>query len=219
MASTRLLLADDHGIILDGLKVLLMAQPDLLVVGVAHDGRSAIEQAQALLPDVVIMDISMPDLNGIKATARLTQVAPGIRVLVLSVHEESSYVRMLFDAGAAGYVLKRSVADVLLQAVRAVAAGERYLDPLLAGKVVDGLLRTPPDRRAPGQAELSERETEVLRLVARGYVSREIAAQLGVNSKTVDTYKTRAMEKLGLESRAAIVRYAIQQGWLQEEQP
>jgi DNA-binding NarL/FixJ family response regulator len=217
MDKVRVVLADDHAIIRDGLKLLVDAQPDMTVVGEAGDGRSAVAQAQELAPDVIVMDISMPQLNGVEATAHLAATAPTVKVLVLSVHEESTYVRRLFAAGARGYLLKRSAGHVLLQAVRTVAAGEIYLDPLLTGTVITGLLKPAARAADLPLGELSERETEVLRLLARGYVSKEIADQLGVNSKTVDTYKARAMEKLGLKSRAAIVRYALQQGWLQEE--
>lgn len=217
MAKLRVVLADDHAIIRDGLKLLIDAQPDMTVVGEAGDGRSAVAQAQELVPDVIIMDISMPQLNGVEATTQLTAIVPAIKVLVLSVHEESNYVRRLFAAGARGYVLKRSAGDVLIQAMRTVAAGELYLDPLLTGTVLIGLVKPAARAGDLPLIELSERETEVLRLVARGYLSKEIAEQLGVNSKTIDTYKARAMEKLGVTSRAAIVRYALQQGWLQED--
>ena len=217
MAKLRVVLADDHAIIRDGLKLLIDAQPDMTVVGEAGDGRCAVAQAQELVPDVIIMDISMPQLNGVEATTQLTAIVPAIKVLVLSVHQESNYVRRLFAAGARGYVLKRSAGDVLIQAVRTVAAGELYLDPLLTGTVIIGLVKPAARAGDLPLLELSERETEVLRLVARGYLSKEIAEQLGVNSKTIDTYKARAMEKLGVTSRAAIVRYALQQGWLQED--
>jgi DNA-binding NarL/FixJ family response regulator len=217
MAKVRVMLADDHAIIRDGLKLLVDAQPDMTVVGEAADGRSAVAQAHALLPDIIVMDVSMPQLNGVEATMQLATTAPAVKVLMLSVHEESNYVRRLFAAGARGYVLKRSAGEILIQAVRTVAAGEIYLDPLLTGTVITGVVKPAARAGKLTAVELSERETEVLRLVARGYVSKEIADQLGVNSKTVATYRLRAMEKLGLNSRAAIVRYALQQGWLQEE--
>jgi two-component system, NarL family, response regulator NreC len=215
IAKERVVLVDDHAILREGLKLLVNAQPDMTVVGEAGDGRSAVAQAQSLVPDIIVMDISMPQLNGLEATMQLTATMPAVKVLVLSVHADSNYMRHLFAAGAKGYVLKRSAGNVLIQALRTVAAGELYLDPLLTGAVITDLVK--PTARAGDLPliELSERETEVLRLVARGYISKEIAEQLGVNSKTVDTYKARAMEKLGLNSRAAIVRYALQQGWLQ----
>lgn len=217
MTKVRVLLADDHAIIRDGLKLLVDAQPDMTVVGEADDGRSAVAQAQVLRPDIVVMDISMPQLNGIDATTQLTASLPAVNVLGLSVHAEITYVRRLFAAGAKGYILKRSAGEVLIHAVRAVAAGEIYLDPSLTRTFVIGTARPAAVGDDLQATELSEREAEVLRLLARGYVSKEIADRLGVSNKTVDTYKARAMEKLGLASRAAIVRYALQQGWLQED--
>jgi DNA-binding NarL/FixJ family response regulator len=216
MAKLRVLLADDHAIIRDGLKLLVESQPDMTIVGEAGDGSSAVALAQTLLPDVVVMDISMPQLNGIDATTQLTSTVPAVKVLGLSVHAETTYVRRLFAAGARGYIVKRSAGDVLIHALRAVACGEVYLDPSLTHAFVVGTAR-PAAGEDPHAAELSEREAEVLRLLAHGYVSKEIADRLGVSNKTVDTYKARAMEKLGLESRAAIVRYALRRGWLQEE--
>jgi DNA-binding NarL/FixJ family response regulator len=212
----RILLADDHAVVREGLKSLINAQPDMEVVGEASNGLEVAEQVRGCYPNLVIMDISMPELNGAQATAQLIQDCPDIKVLALSVHEDASYLRQLLEAGVVGYVLKRSAADMLIQALRMVAAGGVYLDPLIASKVVGSLVGKTTVLGAPATAELSEREADVIRLIAQGYSNKEIAAQLGLSIKTVETYKSRAMEKLGLDSRVAIVRYALQRGWLQE---
>ena len=216
MDKLRILPADDHAVVREGLKSLINAQPDMEVVGEASNGLEVAEQVRDCYPNLVIMDISMPELNGAQATAQLMQDCPDIKVLALSVHEDASYLRQLLEAGAVGYVLKRSAADMLIQALRMVAAGGVYLDPLIASKVVGSLVGKTTVLGAPTTAELSEREADVIRLIAQGYSNKEIAAQLGLSIKTVETYKSRAMEKLGLDSRVAIVRYALQRGWLQE---
>ncbi len=216
MAKLRIFLADDHAVVRAGLKTLVNAQSDMIVVGEAGDGQAALEQTRDCAAEVVIMDISMPLLNGAEVTAQLRSLCPDIKVLALSVHEDTGYLRKLLEAGASGYVLKRSAADTLIQAIRMVAAGGMYLDPAIAGKVVGSLLGKPVVVGDPGATELSERETDVVRLIAQGYSNKEIATQLNLSVKTVETYKSRAMEKIGLDSRVAIVRYALQRGWLQE---
>jgi DNA-binding NarL/FixJ family response regulator len=215
MAEHRIFLADDHAVVREGLKALINAQPGMTVVGEAADGLSACEQVAALLPDVVVMDVSMPGLTGSQATARLRQECPAVRVLALTVHEDKGYIRQLLTAGAAGYVLKRAAPEELIHAIRVVAAGGVYLDPGMAGKVVGGFVRQPANGSTPG-GELSERETEVAQQTAAGYSNKEIAARLELSIKTVETYRARAMEKLGLQSRSGLVRYAVQQGWLQD---
>ena len=216
MDKLRIFLADDHAVVREGIKTLVNAQPDMEVIGEASDGVSAWQQARDCQPDVVIMDISMPELNGAEATAQLKAACPTVKVLALSVHEDTGYLRKLLEAGASGYVLKRSAADALIQAIRMVADGGIFLDPLLAGKVVGNLVGASAAPGEPASAALSERETDVVRLIAQGYSNKEIATQLNLSVKTVETYKARAMEKLGLDSRVAIVRYALRQGWLQE---
>jgi DNA-binding NarL/FixJ family response regulator len=161
------------------------------------------------------MDISLPEINGILATAQLQRICPQARILALSVHEDASYVREILAAGASGYVLKRSAAAALLQAIRAVAAGGIYLDPSVAGAVVSRFVRQRMTSNEASADVLSEREKEVVRLVALGHTNKEIATRLSIGVKTVETYKARAMEKLGLQSRAALVRYAVSRGWLQ----
>lgn len=213
MTKLRVLLADDHAVVREGLKALISGQPDMEVVGEAVDGTEAVALAHTCAPDVVVIDVSMPGLAGDEATARITRELPAIRVLALSVHDEAGYVRRLLEAGAVGYVLKRLAADELIAAVRSVAAGGVYLDPLVAGSVVAGAV----GKATVGAEEhpaLSERETDVLRMIAQGYSNKEIATALSISVKTVETYKARAMEKLALDSRVAIVRFAAEQGWL-----
>ena len=211
----RLLLADDHAVVREGLKTLIELEPGMEVVGEAEDGEAACRLAAICRPDVVVMDVSMPRLNGARATERLKQMNPEIKVLALTVHEDKSYLRELLQSGASGYVLKRAVADELIHAIRTVAANGMYLDPTLAEKVVGGFLGAS-GRPAPTEGNpLSERESSVLRLLAQGYSNKEISAQLSISVKTVETYKARSMEKLGLTSRVDLVRYASQRGWLQ----
>ena len=217
MSKLRIFLADDHAVVREGLKSLVNSQPDMEVVGEAGDGHAALRGAGELRPDVLVLDITMPELNGLDVTERLKQACPRVRVLALTVHEDTSYLRQLLQAGASGYVLKRGAAEELILAVRTVAAGGVYLDPSLAGRVVSGYLGGPFGLPSSPRGDLSEREAEVLRRIALGYSNKEIAAQLGVGVRSVETYKTRLMEKLDLRSRADIVRYALHQGWLQEE--
>ena len=214
MAKLRVFLADDHAVVREGLKALVNAQPAMAVVGEAADGLTACAQVALLAPDVVVMDVSMPGLSGSQATARLRLECPAVRVLALTVHEDRGYLRQLLATGAAGYVLKRAAPEELIQAIRAVAAGGVYLDPSMAGKVLGGFVRQAAADGAAG-AELSEREAEVARQTAAGHSNKEIAARLELSVKTVETYRARAMEKLGLRGRADLVRYAVQQGWLQ----
>jgi len=213
----RIFLADDHMVVREGLKSLVNAQPDMHVVGEAADGDAAWRAASELCPDVVVMDVSMPDMSGAEATERLRRECPQVRVLALTVYEDRGYVRQMLDAGASGYVLKRAVTDELVRAIRTVAAGGSYVDPTLAGGLVNSYFnQETSEGRAPA-GELSEREAQVLRLIAWGYSNKEIGWKLNISVKTVDTYKLRLMEKLSLRSRTDIVRYALKQGLLQEE--
>ena len=209
------LLAEDHAIVREGLKLLLSAQGDMDVVGEADNGIMAWQKAKELRPCVVVMDVSLPELTGAEATERIKRDCPDVTVLALTVHEESGYLRRLLQAGASGYVLKRAAAEELTQAIRTVVAGGVYLDPRVADNVVTRFIREQSVKDGRNHTELSQRETEVLRLIALGYGNKEIAARLGVSVKTVETYKTRLMEKLDLHSRVHIVRYARHQGWLQ----
>ena len=215
MTKLRVFLVDDHVVVREGLKALVNAQPGMEVIGEAGDGQSACEQISRKMPDVVVLDVSMPGMSGAEAAERLTQQCPQVKVLALTVHEDKGYLRQLLEAGAAGYILKRAAAEELIRAIRTVARGGVYLDPTLASKVVGGFVRKPNGKGLPTEGELSDREAEVVRLVAAGHTNKEIAAQLDVSVKTVETYKARSQEKLGLYSRAELVRYALTRGWLQ----
>src|ERR1700676_1753603 len=164
----RVFLADDHAVVREGLKALVNAQPGMEVSGEAGDGRTACREIRKLQPDVVIMDVSMPEMNGAQATEQLKRDCPQVKVLALTVHEDKGYLRQLLEAGASGYVLKRAAADELIHAIRTVAAGGVYLDPALAGKVVSGFVQKPEGHAAAGTGELSEREIEVVSLIAAG---------------------------------------------------
>jgi DNA-binding NarL/FixJ family response regulator len=216
MTKLRIFLADDHAVVREGLKTLVNAQSDMQVVGEASDGAEVWALARGCAADVVIMDISMPQVNGAEATMQMRKHCPDTKVLALSVHEDTGYLRKLLEAGASGYVLKRSAAETLIQAIRMVSDGGVYLDPAIAGKIVGGLIGRSAAVGEPPDVELSERETDVIRLIAQGYSNKEIATQLNLSVKTIETYKARAMEKTGLDSRVAIVRYALQRGWLQD---
>jgi DNA-binding NarL/FixJ family response regulator len=213
----RILLADDHATVREGVKLIINAQSDMEVVAEAADGRTAIEEAQALKPDVVVMDVSMPRVNGLKATETITQSCPSVRILALTRHQDDGYLQQLLRAGAVGYVLKQSRPAELLQAIRAVGAGGSYLDPAVAGRVIgDYGRRRQPLPAASGAALLSSREGEVLRLIAWGYSNKEIAARLDLSVKTIETHKANAMHKLQMRSRIDIVRFAVLQGWLED---
>ncbi len=213
MAPIRILLADDHSVVRAGLRAFIEAQPDMEVVGEAGDGAAALALFAATQPDLVVMDLSMPELNGLEATERLRAHAPGARVLFLSVYEDALSLRRAMAAGAAGYVLKRSEAETLISAIRAVVRGEVFLDPAFDAALLERAVGDRAGAAGP-PAALSEREGGVLRLIAQGYSNKEIAARLDLSVKTVETYKARAMEKLALSSRVDIVRYANAQGWL-----
>ncbi len=213
----RVLLADDHMIVREGLKALINAQPDMKVVGEAQNGREALECAADLSPDVVVMDISMPVMNGVEATERLRTQSPQTKVIALTIYEDTGYLRQLLKAGASGYVLKRAVVEELVQAVRTCASGGSYVAPTLAAQAVNTYVRRGSASGIQPKGELSERETQVLRLVAWGSSNKEIAAKLSISVKTVETYKVRLMAKLNVTSRVEMVRYALRQGLLRDE--
>jgi DNA-binding NarL/FixJ family response regulator len=215
MTKVRVLIAEDHATVREGLKLIIGAQPDIEVIGDAEDGRTAIELAQELQPDIVLMDISMPKLNGLKATAKLKECCPEVHVLALTRHTDDGYLQQILRAGASGYVLKQSPPSELLHAIRAVARGGKYLDPAVAGKVMGGYsARRTLNHEAI--SEVSDRELEVLRLIAWGHSNKEIASRLDLSVKTIEVHKSNAMKKLGMNSRIDIVRYAVLQGWLQD---
>ena len=213
----RVALADDHPIVLAGLRNLIEAEADLELVGEASSGQSARKLIRDKLPDVAVIDISMPEINGITLARRLAEDCPGVRVIILTLYEERSFLKQALAAGVKGYVLKRSAAENLVSAIRAVQLGETYVDPLLGDEVRKG--STPPADTVPQTAAglgLTDREASVLKYSARGLTTKEIAARLELSGKTVETYKFRAAEKLGLKTRAEIVRFASAQGWLEE---
>jgi DNA-binding NarL/FixJ family response regulator len=211
----RILMADDHPIVLAGLKALVQGDPGLQIVGAARDGRSALRLASSLRPDVVVLDLSLPEMNGAEVAQAMLAEHPECRILVLTVHEDRATIRQLLDLGVAGYLVKRSASDDLIRAIHAVAAGGTWLDPAIAGKLVGG---GQSGSRGQGEnaVELSERETDVLRLIANGHSNKEISARLAISVKTIETYKARAMEKLGFKTRVDVVRYAAGKGWLPE---
>jgi DNA-binding NarL/FixJ family response regulator len=210
---TRIVLADEDPIVLDGLRNLITTEGDLELIGEATNGAVALAVIRERQPDVAIVDIFMPGLNGIVLTRRLASELPSVGVLILTLHEDRGFVRQVFDAGARGYVLKRSASQYLVQAIRAVAGGSLYVDPAIASRTFD-LAHKHAGRSENAHGELTEREAEVLKLIALGFTNKEIAHQLGVGIKSVETYKARGTEKLGLKTRAALVRYAARQGWL-----
>lgn len=212
MPKLRVFLVDDHAVVRAGLRALLAIQPGMEVVGEAGDGRQALQRTHSCGADVVVMDISMPGLNGIDVTSQIQHRCPDTRVIALSIHEETSYLRSLLAAGASGYVLKRSAADTLVTAIHTVAGGAIFLDPALSGSIAD--VFTGRVSSGSSHAALSEREAGVLQLIAQGYSNKEIAERLSLSVKTVETYKARGMQKLNLDSRVAIVRFAARQGWL-----
>lgn len=212
-----MLIADDHAILRAGLRMLIDAQPDMAVVGEVQNGKDAITLSRKLRPDVVLLDITMPEGGGLHAISEILKSGDSVRVLLLTMHEEPAYLRTALAAGASGYVLKKSVDAALLSAIRAVSRGRTYVDSELAAALLrPGLQERSPDDKEPSFV-LSERELQVLKLVAEGFSSREIAEQIFVGTKTVETYRGRFAEKLGLKSRADIVRYALEVGLLSPE--
>jgi DNA-binding NarL/FixJ family response regulator len=212
----RVLLAEDHQTVRVGVRVMLSAEADIEVVGEASDGRECVRLALELKPDVIVMDVSMPELNGLKATEKLCEVWPGARVLTLTRHTDRGYLQQLMRAGARGYVLKQSAPTELIHAVRAVASGGKYLDPAITEKAIGSHFGRLDKSRSVADRTVSDRESEVLRLIAWGHSNKEIAAQMGLSVKTIEAHKANAMRKLDMRSRIDIVRYAILQGWLQD---
>ena len=207
---TRVLLADDHKILRQGLRTLLEQEEDIHVVGEADNGRASVKLASELAPDVVIMDVAMPDLNGIDATRRITESEPGTRVLALSMHSDGRYVKGMLQAGARGYILKDCAAEELTRAIRTVMAGQVYVSPGVTGAIVDDYVRQLSATDKP--ATLTHREREVLQLLAEGASTANIAAELHLSVKTIETHRKRIMDKLSLRSIAELTKYAIREG-------
>jgi DNA-binding NarL/FixJ family response regulator len=211
----RIVLADDHPIVLDGLRNLIRAEPDFALVGEAVSGLSALKIIREQRPDVAVLDISMPELNGILLSRRLASEMPALRLLILTLHEDRAYLNQALEAGVRGYVLKRSAVENLVQAIRAVLVGGLYIDPAIVGRVFESkqINKRLAARKGVSPA-LTDREADVLKMAALGFTNKEIASRLDVGVKSIETYKARGLEKLGLKTRAELVRYASGQGWL-----
>jgi two-component system response regulator NreC len=218
MAPIRLLLVDDHAVLRAGLRLLLNSQPDMEVVGEASNGREALELAQTLHPDIILMDITMPDLNGLEATRLIKKKLPDVKVLILTMHANDEYLFQVLQAGGSGYVLKKAADSELIGAIQAVHRGEAFLYPEVTKMLVqDYLQRVREGIERQSFAVLTEREREVLKLVAEGYTTQEIADILVLSPKTVETHRAHIMDKLGLHSRAELVKYALRKGILTPE--
>ena len=208
-------LCDDHPIVLGGLRNLIESEPDFEIAGTATDGLAALKLVIDKRPDIALIDISMPELNGIALARRLAEEAPSVRVVVLTVYEDRAFLKQALDAGARGYLLKRSAAESLIQALRAVLTGGIYVDPAIADRVfANNAPRQGRGGDKPLMPALTERESEVLKLTALGFTNKETARRLDIGVKSVETYKARGLEKLGLSTRAELVRYASAEGWL-----
>ena len=215
MSTTTVFLADDHNLVREGLRLLIEAQEELQVVGEAGDGQEAWERVRELRPNIVVIDVSMPKLNGAQATERIRASCPEVKILAVSAYHDEAHVRQLLAAGASGYVLKKAASNELVNAIHVVMDGGVYLDPSIAGQIVGGYVN--PSSGESGEGSLSPRETEVLMEVARGHTNLEIAAKLHLSVKTIEGHKTKIGAKLGLTTRAEIVRYALRRGWLRDE--
>lgn len=218
-APWKVMLADDHAVLREGLAMLVGMQPDLQVVAQARNGREAVALAQQVHPDVAVIDISMPDLGGAEAAEQIHAACPDVKVLALTRHADQGYLRRMLRAGAAGYVLKRAAGEALIGAIRTVAVGGTYVDPSLAGALVARAVSRPAEGNAPkSRPSLSDREEQVLRLIAWGKSNKEVATQLGISVKTAEFYKASALEKLKIRSRTDILRHALAEGWLNDEE-
>ena len=213
----RVLVIDDHAILRSGLRMMLNAQVDITVIGEAADGRNGIAEALRLNPDVVLMDITMPDINGIDATREIKRRLPDVRILILTMHENEEYLFQGLRAGASGYILKEAADTELIQAIRTVQSGRFYLSPVAQTIMVgDYLQRVRAGEEHDSYHDLTEREREVLKLVAEGYTNNQIAERLVISPKTVDTHRMHVMDKLNLHNRAELVKYAMRRGLLTE---
>jgi DNA-binding NarL/FixJ family response regulator len=212
----RIILAEDHETVREGIKLLVNSQPDMEVIGEASNGSAAIKAVQNLKPDIIVMDISMPETNGLKATKRIKQDSPQIKILALTRHTDDGYIQQLIRAGANGYVLKQSAPTELINAIRAICTGKSYLDPSLTERVMGGYIRQSTALSNARKVAMTDRESEVIRLIAWGYSNKEIGERMQISFKTVEAHKANAMKKLGISSRIDIVRYAILQGWMED---
>ena len=215
--SIRILLADDHKIVRDGLRTLIGKETGMEVIGEAENGRKALKLVQKIRPNVVIMDVTMPDMNGIEATRKIVTEVPGVKVIALSMHSDRRFVLGMLEAGASGYLMKDCAFDELAKAVRSVAIGQTYLSPSIADVLVKGYLDKVNEKISVGRSPLTQREREILQLLAEGQSSKEIASHLGVSVKTVETHRRNMMQKLNMRSVAELTKYAIREGLISVE--
>jgi len=208
----KILLADDHKIVREGLRSLIEKQPDMVVVAEAEDGRTTVQLARKLLPDIAIIDISMPELNGIEATRQIKSEASGVKVVILSIHSDRRFIVETFRAGASGYLLKDCAFEELVHAIHAVIANQTYLSPKIASIVVRDYLHKLPEVDSSVFSVLTDREREVLQLLAEGKTTKEIAYSLSISIKTIETYRQSIMQKLNVRSIAELIKYAIREG-------
>lgn len=214
--SIRIILADDHTILRHGLSKSFQHEEGFKVVGQAKDGRSTVELAKELSPDVIVMDIAMPDLNGVEATRQITRDCPDVKVIGLSMHSSNKYVREMFRAGAKGYLLKDCPFEELAQAIRTVVDGKTYVSPMVSQTLIEDYVNETDDRKSAFSV-LSQREREVLQLLAEGKSTKQTAMQLHISPKTVETHRLRIMSKLGIDNLALLTKYALQEGLTQQE--
>ena len=213
MEKLRILLAEDHRILREGLKRLIDEQPNMEVVGEADNGITAWQKTKELEPDIVLMDISMPRLNGAEATIKIKELCPNVKIVALTGHRASAYLNEVLKAGASGYVLKQAAIDELIEAIQIVAKGGNYIDRATRDSLINSPLNNRVYKGEPQGKPLSQREIQILSLVAHGYTNKEIANELAISVKTVETHKANSMQKLDLKSRAEIVDYARFRGW------
>jgi two-component system response regulator NreC len=217
MEPIRILIADDHNVVRSGLRVLLDSQADLQVVEEAGTGEETVERTVALRPDICLLDIGMPGINGLEAARQIREQAPEVRIIVLTMYDDEAYLRQFLEMGAAGFVLKKAADTELVNAIRAVHRGESFVYPSLMRQLIDSYLEQEPSTTdTHGGEEISPREGEVLRLVALGYTSQQVADELCISVSTVETHRAHIMEKLGLRGRAQLVRYALAKGILSD---
>lgn len=212
----RILIADDHAILRSGLRLLIEAHPELVVVGEAGTGEETLRQARALRPDLILLDINMPELDGLAVIPDLRRELPESRILILTMHEDVAYLRQALEGGASGYVLKKAVDQELLMAIRAVRRGETYVHSAMTQKLMESYTAPPARDESDPWTALSEREYDVMRRVALGYTNGEIADELHLSVKTVESYRARGLEKLALETRAQVVQSALKHGHLDQ---
>ena len=220
MRKIKIMIADDHTIIRQGMRKLFEAYPELQIVGESQDGEEAVELVKQLLPDLIIMDISMPGLNGLEATRQIKKRFPETKILILTMHAEKEYIFKILQSGASGYLLKGSAIDELVTAIHAVDRGESYLSPPISKSIIEDYVGGGPKSRGALRSQpLTTREREVLQLIAEGHTSKRIATRLSLSSKTVETHRSHIMQKLNIHNAAGLIRYAIQKGWVEVAYP